>query len=491
MLVIGLMTGTSMDGIDGVVLETDGEAVIKQIVSYSFINEKTGQEGYPFEFKYLIKAAEFVIRKSANMLLNEHRENKSVLFNKKTILNKAQQLNFQANLIEHLSQKLSHQSLDLILKTINGYIESVINKKLPITLVDVIHLLTKLHKDVIDKLKEKLQQLHEYKNKQVQLISAHGQTVYHNPQEQVTIQIGDGAWLAQATGIPVIDNHRSNDMAHGGQGAPFAPLYHQALMNSQNISAAVMVNLGGIANVSVIAGSQYEDIKTGFDTGPANFLLDKFVSQFTQDKAFMDKDGHYGLQGKVNQQALAILYAKAIVGIQDNYLRKQPPKSLDTRNLILPEEFLTFFPKTNDAEKDGENLQNACATLAAFTGFTVAESIKWFKGDVPKIWILAGGGAYNLAIRKFLQEKLSTLLKEPVTIKIAKEAGFDNKYMEAEIFAWMGPRSLKGLPLSIPQTTGVPNALSGGQLYLPANLNDQEFAELIKQNPAVLKGYQV
>ena len=86
LIIIGLMTGTSMDGIDGVVLETDGEAKIKQIVNYSFMDETSGQEGYPFEFKYLIKAAEFVIRKAAEILLNEHQENEFILFNKKTIL---------------------------------------------------------------------------------------------------------------------------------------------------------------------------------------------------------------------------------------------------------------------------------------------------------------------------------------------------------------------------------------------------------------------
>lgn len=462
--VIGLMSGTSMDGIDGILMQTDGQQIIERLAKCSYQYKDINQHwitGYPSEYKFLIKTAEYAVRRAADILLAEKEKNKEMQFTKTTILQRAKTFDFEQMLTQYASEteKLSSHDKDIKFKQITNYLKNEVQISWPPTLDNVIYLSALLHKQVVDQLLAKIKS----KPIAIDLVGYHGQTVYHNPKRGVTLQLGDGAWLAQVTGITVIDSFRDNDVDHGGQGAPFAPLYHQALLQHNKIPAANIVNLGGIANISIIQGYKYKDIKAGFDTGPANYLLDMFVKYMTNGQEYMDKDGTYGCAGKVIPEALNNLFEEALT---DNYLKLQPPKSLDTKNIQLPKKFLALFAKTSDSQQNLIHLQNGCATLAAFTAYTLADSIQWNVGKIPDVWILSGGGAHNQAIKKYLHQRLKENLKKDFFIKTAEQAGFYTESMEAETFAWMAVRSLKAEPLSIPQTTAVPKPLTGGCIHL-------------------------
>jgi anhydro-N-acetylmuramic acid kinase len=245
--VIGLMSGTSMDGIDAVLLETDGKHYIKQKGSFSL--------DYDTEFKLALRVEETKVRQAKSNIADE---------------------------------KVVNKSTELHAKAVQGLL-----KKFRISAQDV------------------------------DLIGYHGQALYHNPLAGVTIQIGDGQYLADLTKIKVVNDFRSDDIKNGGQGAPLAPLYHQALAVRDNYFPVVVVNCGGIANISVIDGANENEVM-GFDTGPGNVLLDRYIREKTNNQEFIDLDGKYGLKGKINQEVLA----KLMLGFND-YLQKPAPKSLD------------------------------------------------------------------------------------------------------------------------------------------------------------------
>lgn len=485
--VIGLMSGTSMDGIDGILMQTDGQQIIKRLAKYSYQHQDKNQNlitGYSSEYRFLLKTAEYAIRRAADMLLTEKEKTNDLIFTKESILQKARLFDFEQMLIHYASEIgiFNAAEREARFNTIATYLNNEFQIAWPPKLDNIIYLSARLHQYVVEQLLAKT----NLEFKKVDLIGYHGQTVYHNPKQGVTIQLGDGKWLAEITDITVIDSFRDNDVAHGGQGAPFAPLYHQALLQNNNIAAANIVNLGGIANISIIQGYQHSDIKAGFDTGPANYLLDQFVCHMTNNQEYMDKDGAYGCAGSVIPEAMTILFEEALT---DNYLKQPPPKSLDTKDIYLPEKFISLFPKTKDSKKNLLHLQNGCATLAAFTAYTLADSIQWHIGNLPNTWILSGGGAHNQAIKKYLQQRLTENHKKDFIIKSAEEAGFHTESMEAEIFAWMAVRSLEAKPLSIPQTTAVPEPLSGGRTYL-SKKPTKKVKKIVEKNPAVLQGYQ-
>ena len=168
----------------------------------------------------------------------------------------------------------------------------------------------------------------------------------------------------------------------------------------------------------------------------------------------MDLDGKYGKQGKINSEILNILFQKGVLQKDKNYFDINPPKSLDINDLNLIEE-LKMIP-----------LADACATLAAFTAESIAQSIDYLSKEVlPTTWVLAGGGWNNPVIREQLTNRLQNKIKLPLKIVLADELNWNSKYMEAQIFAYLAVRSLQGLPISVPNTTRVPTPLSGGRLY--------------------------
>ena len=312
---------------------------------------------------------------------------------------------------------------------------SVKSAKKNVAPLEVINQSTELHAEIVLNLIKKA----NLEKTDIDLIGYHGQSLYHNPSEGITIQMGDGQLLANLTGISVVNDFRSEDLKNAGQGAPLAPLYHQALALKLNLFPATFINCGGISNVSIIKGEDETQI-SGFDTGPGNVLIDRYIRQATDNQEFMDLDGKYGLQGTLNHHVLE----KLIYSIKP-YLDKSAPKSLDPNDLQL-------IKKIDDL-----SIYDACATLEYFTAYCIAKNI-----DPTHIIILAGGGWNNPVILRDLK-----LLLPSTKIYTADEANLDSAYMEAEIFAYLAVRSLYKLPISLSSVTGAKISSSGGKIYIP------------------------
>ena len=267
---------------------------------------------------------------------------------------------------------------------------------------------------------------------EIDLIGFHGHTVFHCPARRKTLQIGDGELLAKLTGVDVVCDFRSNDVKQGGQGAPLVPLYHQAIA-TKLIKPLAILNLGGVANISWLG---HENELLAFDTGPGNALLDDYISLHLGEK--QDTGGKLSLSGNVDQGSLKSL-------LEHPYFLKKAPKSLD-RN-----EF-DWTPVSKLSIADG------ATTLCAFTAEAVARSIQIIP-EPPEIWLVTGGGRHNLA----MMQELKNRLEAPV--KSVDDIGWKGDFLEAQAFGYLAVRSLKGLPLSIPSTTGVPHPLSGGVIF--------------------------
>jgi anhydro-N-acetylmuramic acid kinase len=274
------------------------------------------------------------------------------------------------------------------------------------------------------------------------VIGFHGQTILHRPGERRTKQIGDGALLAKLAGIDVVNDFRSNDMAHGGQGAPLVPLYHAALVASM-IRPVAVVNIGGVANVTWVGeGSLKGAAGSGapilaFDTGPGNALIDDWALKHTGQA--VDKDGALAAKGKVNEAALAKYIAHP-------YFAKPAPKSLDRNDFDLG-------PLQGLSPADG------AATLVAFTAASIAKAAALFPAP-PRRWLIAGGGRRNPVLMAALAARLGEVPVAP-----AEKAGWNGDVIEAQAFGYLAVRSLRGLPLSLPGTTGVKQPTTGGKLH--------------------------
>lgn len=423
MLSIGLMSGTSMDGIDAALLETDGSEKLLKDLGHSSIS-------YAPEFKILLKAAEYGIRHCAGNLSQAQTTYKEAL---------------QTYLTQEL--KIPQTLLPKKITELGTYLQGT--DQAP-NLTAVIQHSTYLHGQAIKDLLRKT----GYDSRKIDVIGYHGQTMLHLPSEKISIAVGNGQELADETGITVVNNFRSQDVAAGGQGAPFAPLYHLALAVRDRKIPAAIVNCGGIANLTLIKSSNELDL-IAFDTGPGNGLIDRLVRQRTEGKECMDADGHYGRKGSVNKTVLTALYEKALIKDGENYLLKKPPKALDIGDLKLIPELATL------------SLEDACATLEVFTAETIVNSLKLVQADIPQLWILAGGGWKNPVIRERLEENIKKLGGSSAKILLADEAGWNSQAMEAQIFAYLAVRSLQKKALSLPGTTGVPEPLTGGHTYFP------------------------
>jgi len=270
---------------------------------------------------------------------------------------------------------------------------------------------------------------------QAELIGFHGQTILHAPERRLTWQIGDAAALARATETPVACDFRLADVAAGGQGAPLAPLFHAALA-AGHPKPLVVVNIGGVANLTWI-GDGPEHI-FACDTGPGNALLDDFLAARTGTP--MDTDGRYALRGKPDEALLATL-------LQDPFFSAPPPKSLDRQH---------FAAALDAAAK--LSTEDGAATLAAFTARAIAQTPL---PAPPKRVLVTGGGRKNPAIMKALAGAFA------VPVEPVEAAGWDGDALEAQCFAYLAVRVLRGLPLSLPGTTGVPHPMPGGRLIKP------------------------
>lgn len=269
----------------------------------------------------------------------------------------------------------------------------------------------------------------------IDIIGFHGHTLTHDPDHRFTWQIGDGALLAREIGIDVVHDLRGADVRAGGQGAPLLPLYHRARIMASNIALPVAVlNIGGVANVTWI-GAGGEDRILAFDTGPGVALIDDYISRYTGRR--YDENG--ALAGRGVPQADILRK-----WLQNPWFDRPPPKSLDR----------------NAWDVSGIGIlaeQDAAATLTAFTAQAVAMAQKHFPTK-PSRWLVTGGGRRNATLMTQLRNALDASV-DPV-----ESAGWNGDAIEAEGFGYLAVRSLLGLPLSLPQTTGVPSPTPGGVL---------------------------
>jgi anhydro-N-acetylmuramic acid kinase len=271
----------------------------------------------------------------------------------------------------------------------------------------------------------------------IDVVGFHGQTVIHRPERGLTVQIGDGEALARALSLPVVYDFRAADVAAGGQGAPLVPVFHRALVEERALSQPVaVVNIGGVSNVSYIDDG-CDPIAC--DTGPGGALIDDFMRARTGEP--MDRDGRAAERGRVHNEALSRL-------LDDPFFRLKPPKSLDRNGFDV-------------SAVAALSTEDGAATLTAFTARAIA-AILPFLPKAPESWIVAGGGAFNPTLRRDLR----TALGKPVLT--AEAVGWSVAALEAQAFAYLAVRSLKGLPLTFPTTTGVASPLCGGVLAQPA-----------------------
>jgi anhydro-N-acetylmuramic acid kinase len=268
------------------------------------------------------------------------------------------------------------------------------------------------------------------------LIGMHGQTILHDPAARRTWQIGDAKALARATGTRVAFDFRSADVAAGGEGAPFAPAYHQALAADLQRPLAVL-NLGGVANVTVIAR---DGSLMACDTGPASGPLDDWTQRHTG--ARFDRDGQLAASGRVDTTVLATLLA-------DPYFARPAPKSLDR---------LAFSALIAASGVNALSAADGAATLLAFTVEAVARTRL---PEPPRLWLVTGGGRHNRALMAALAARLGA------PVAPVESVGWDGDALEAQCFGFLAVRVVRGLPLSFPGTTGVPRPLPGGRLSRP------------------------
>ena len=272
----------------------------------------------------------------------------------------------------------------------------------------------------------------------VDLIGFHGQTILHRPPEAgkngQTLQLGNGQILADALGIDVAFDFRSADMAVGGQGAPLAPIYHEALLRHSNIQLPVAVlNVGGVSNITILTA---DGTLLASDCGPGNGPLDSWVQQCKAGD--YDKDGELSLQGT----PVFVLIEK---WLRADFFSKALPKSADRWDFNVL------------GELNGHAPENGAATLAVFTAMSIRKCIRQYGQAVEKI-IVCGGGRHNPAIMLALQEQGFG------QVVSAEQVGWNGDDLEAQAFAYLAVRSVQGQPLSYPKTTGATSPICGGKL---------------------------
>jgi anhydro-N-acetylmuramic acid kinase len=355
---IGLMSGTSMDGVDVALIESDGERI-----------ERLGATGYrPYS------------REERNLL--------------------------RAALVEAV-----------------GMTDR--NARTPV-LAEAEKAVTDAHAEAV----AAFLAANKIEHRQIAIVGFHGQTVLHKPEARLTVQIGDGAALARRIGLPVACDFRAADVAMGGEGAPLVPVFHRALARGLNENPLAVVNIGGVANITYLDG---DADPIAFDTGPGNAPIDDLMC--ARRGVERDEGGALAAQGKVNEQAVARL-------LTDPFFAKKPPKSLDRA---------AFAKLALDALSD----EDAAGTATAIVAASIAGAFDHLPKK-PQMIVVAGGGAHNPTLLKMLRARLAA------PVKTANEIGWNADAIEAQAFAFLAIRTLKGLPLTFPTTTGAPKPMTGG-----------------------------
>jgi anhydro-N-acetylmuramic acid kinase len=266
------------------------------------------------------------------------------------------------------------------------------------------------------------------------VVGFHGQTITHRPEKHFTWQIGDGAALAKALGVRVVNDLRGADVLAGGQGAPLVPIYHAALVHDLPRPLAVL-NIGGVANVTWIGA---DGTLLAFDTGPGNGPIDDWCARRAGRR--FDEDGALAASGKVDRTRLERFS-------EHRYFARKPPKSLDRGDF-------------NDSWAEGLGAADGAATLTRGTARAIALAARHFPAPVTQ-WVIAGGGARNPTLLKAIAEETRG------KIVTADSLGWNGDALEAQAFGFLAVRSLRGLPLTFPGTTGAPRPMTGGKVNLP------------------------
>jgi anhydro-N-acetylmuramic acid kinase len=356
---IGVISGTSMDGIDVSVVETDGDTIVKPGPGRTF--------SYPDDLR---KALQALIAEPARA---------------------------QSEPLEELEQAV-----------------------------------TEAHVAAIRRFMDEA----EIAAAEVKLIGFHGQTVYHRPEIRFTRQLGLGNKVAEALGIDTVYRFRHADVASGGEGAPFVPLYHRAL--ASNLAQPIMIlNLGGVGNVTYIDG----DVVIAFDTGPASALLDDFVLR--RRGLSYDENGQLAASGAADGKLVSAF-------MQNPFFDRPAPKSLDRQD---------FHARAKGVETLSD--EDGAATLAEFTVQSVIAALRHVP-RAPQRWLVTGGGRRNALFMRRLHEELG------VAVDPVESVGWNGDFLEAQAFGYLAVRSTLGLPLSLPTTTGVPHPMPGGELHRAA-----------------------
>jgi anhydro-N-acetylmuramic acid kinase len=279
----------------------------------------------------------------------------------------------------------------------------------------------------------------------IAVIGSHGQTVHHLPQGihaagagsiRSTLQIAEPAVIAERTGITTVANFRPRDMAAGGQGAPLTPAVHALLLRHPRRSRLI-VNLGGISNVTYVPrGGEWSGV-VAFDTGPANMVLDGLVNRATNGRVAMDRDGKLALKGKADPRLLGKLLAHP-------FLSRRPPKSTGRE---------AFGPSLIDElvsiqKQQGLSTEDLLATCSAWTAKAVGTARRWIKGTIDEV-VVGGGGVRNRAVMDQL-----TAVFGVVPVTTFESLGWDSKAFEAVAFAVLAYRTVTSQPGNIPSVTG-------------------------------------
>ncbi len=360
MRAIGLMSGTSMDGLDIALIETDGENAVRRVAA-------------------------------ASMAYSD---------------------DFRARLRQSLTDATA-----ITVRTAR-----------PGTLASVERELTQLHATAVERFLGDC----TLDPATIDVIGFHGQTVVHKPEIGLTVQIGDGPLLAQSTGIDVVHDLRAADCAAGGQGAPLVPVYHRALAAGIPGRPLAIVNIGGVANVTWIGR---DGRLIAFDTGPGNALIDDWMLR--QTGTSRDGDGALAATGVVDPAALHGWLSLP-------YFSRLAPKSLDRNAFVL------------DAIA-GLSAADGAATLTAFTAESIARAREQFP-EQPTLWIITGGGRRNRTLMSLIASRVDN------AVAPAEAVHLDGDNMEAEAWAYLAVRSLRGLPITFPGTTGIAIPMTGGAL---------------------------
>ena len=369
---IGLMSGTSMDGVDASIIKSNGTDQFINILDCYFEFDKE------------------IYEKLVNL----------------------------RNLI-NLSEDLEKYSKEI----------EILNKELTLFHARIINKITKEADDKID------------------LVGFHGQTIYHNPKNLISKQLGNGELLSQLVNTDVIYDFRQNDLKQGGQGAPLTPIFHNLISsiisNKYNIKNPIHVlNIGGISNLTkTVPVSEIESIK-GFDVGPGNCLIDEWIRNNSSKR--YDEFGKIGRSGSVNE----LILNQAI----DNFKINTYTNSLDIKD------FDTSFVR-------GLSLEDGCATLTKFTAYLIANGIKYChssNNQIKENYLICGGGRKNNFLIDCIKQELFN--QKNINIDLIDNYNLNGDFIESQAFGYLAIRSYLNLPISFPGTTGCKNKVTGGVL---------------------------